>query len=272
MSIIEKALDKKARTGGSTAHPQSVSEANRDKPLIRAGLSSFLENQGFKLSTVEFKQYQEELRHIKRPLLKTAAGLGADVIENGNVLMVVSAREGEGKTFTAISLALSIAMEKDKTVLLVDVDTERSALSKVFAIDDEPGMVDYLLGEVGALSDVIYSTELSNFKILPAGKNGKASSELFSSANMQGLMKEISTRYYDRIVVMDLPPLLMTSESVVLAGMDGQIVMVVESGSKQLDVKDAIGLLDQSKAIGLVLNKSRAGSRLYSYGAPAAES
>jgi len=275
MTIIEKAIDKleKQRDDLVAPHLTGAQEiaASSEKLPLQVDMFAILKRQGFDLSVLEQKQIKEEFRHIKRPLLRNASGLGADVVENGNVIMVVSTRTGEGKTFTTTNLAFSIAMEKDKTVLLIDADVEKSALSSIFGIKEERGLVEYLRGETDGLSDVIFNTSLSNFKIIPAGRSDGYSTELFSSENMLGLMNEISRRYDDRIVILDLPPLLATSEAVVLASMAGQIVMVVEAGSQQGDVIEAVGMLAPSQIVGLVLNKSSIESRSYYYGGSVAE-
>ncbi|MCF6324186.1 MAG: polysaccharide biosynthesis tyrosine autokinase [Gammaproteobacteria bacterium] len=278
MTIIEKAIDKLEKKSGGMVGSDSIlpqqdvpSDGEIEKPLLKIDLFQILEKQGLNLSVIEKQQLKEEFRHIKRPLLRTAAGLGADVVDNGNVIMVASTKAGEGKTFTAINLAFSIAMEKEKSVLLIDADVEKSALSGVFGVKGEQGLVEYLLGETEGLSDVIFNSSLNNLKIMPAGKRSEYSTELFSSQNMLGLMTEISQRYDDRIVIVDLPPFLMTTEAIVLASMAGQIVMVVEVGSSQSDVKEAIGMLDSSMIVGLVLNKFNVGGRSYYYGGPASD-
>jgi len=282
MSTIEKAINKLSKKGAdlgavvtdvpsSEGGAEPMSGFENTKPLLQGDPFRILEEQGFRLSVVEKNQMKEEFRHIKRPLLRTAAGLGADVVDNGNVIMVASGMSGEGKTFTSVNLAFSIAMEKDKTVLLIDADVEKSALSRVFGVESEPGLADYLLGETNKLADVIFSSELDNLKILPAGQNSEHSTELYSSGNMVSLMNELSQRYSDRIIILDLPPLLLTSEAIMLAGLAGQIVMVIESHSLQADVKNAVSLFDSSQIIGLVMNKFSGESRSYYYGAPVAQ-
>jgi len=279
MTIIEKAIDKLEKKSGGMVDSGSIltqqdatsSSGEIEKPLLKIDLFQILEKQGLNLSVIEKQQLKEEFRHIKRPLLRTAAGLGADVVENGNVIMIASTKAGEGKTFTAMNLAFSIAMEKEKSVLLIDADVEKSALSGIFGVKSEQGLVEYLLGETGGLSDVIFSSNLNNLKIIPAGKQSEYSTELFSSENMLGLMTEISKRYDNRIVIVDLPPFLMTTEAIVLASMAGQIVMVVEVGSPQADVKEAVGMLDSSMIVGLVLNKFNVGGRSYYYGGPSSD-
>ena len=199
----------------------------------------------------------EEYRLIKRPLLDNVANKGAAIVENVNLIAVTSSLPGEGKTFTAINLAMSIASEKDKTVLLVDADVAKPSVMRLLGIKAEKGLTDYLLGEVNSLSDVLLKTDIPNLTILPAGKRDLHSTELLASENMRMLLQEISSRYPDRIIIFDSPPLLATSEASVLANQMGQIIVVVEAGSTSQDMfKEAIALVDPEMIIGLVLNKS----------------
>lgn len=205
----------------------------------------------------ERSQVAEEFRHIKRPLLLNAFGEGALPRPDRNLIMVTSARPHEGKTFTAINLALSIALERDRTVLLVDADVARPSVSRVLDFPGTAGLVDFLADHDRRLSDLMLQTSLPKLRILPAGRRHAHSTELLASESMQQLAQELAERYPDRVVVFDSPPLLATSEAAVLAGLMGQVVMVVEAGkTKQQEVKEAIALLNPDQYVGLVLNKS----------------
>jgi len=217
-----------------------------------------LERMGFLVPESSRGQLTEEIRHIKRPLLINAFRSG-DTGQSSNLIMVTSARPGEGKTFTAVNLAMSIAKERDKTVLLVDADVARPSVYRVLGLQPKlPGLVEYLMDDSQALSDILLKTNVPNLRVLPAGRSHIHSTELLASDAMRQLATEMSQRYPDRIIIIDSPPLLATSEAAVLASLVGQIVVIVESEktSKQ-EVNDALGLLDQSKMIGLVLNKTR---------------
>ena len=208
----------------------------------------------------------EEYRHIKRPILQNAFGSKAGTVENGQLVLVTSAVPGEGKTFTAINLAISIAMELDKTVLLVDADLSMCGISRTFGFEPGYGLADVLSDSNVLLSQVLISTNIPKLTILSAGKYQIHKAELISSDNMRRLVTELSHRYADRIIIFDAPPLMATSEARVLASMMGQIVFVVEEGkTTQRLVHEAVASLDQSKSIGFVLNKSRR-SMLSSYG------
>lgn len=214
-------------------------------------------------------QVAEEYRHIKRPLLLNAFGEGALPRPNRNLIMVTSARPHEGKTYTAINLALSIALERDRTVLLVDADVARPSVARVLNFPGTAGLVDFLADHDRSLGDLILQTSLPKLRILPAGRRHAHSTELLASEGMQQLAQELADRYPDRVVVFDTPPLLATSEAAVLAGLMGQVVMVVEAGkTKREELKEALALLNPDQYIGLVLNKShRPFGTEYYYGA-----
>lgn len=217
-------------------------------------------------------QLSEEYRVIKRPLLNNAFGKTATNIPHANLIMVTSALPGEGKSFSAINLAISMASEMDRTVLLVEADVAKPAVCQYLGIPEpEKGLVDYLVEPSLNMADLMLKTNVPKLNIFPAGRRHAQSTELLSSAGMQNLMEELSQRYSDRVVIFDSPPLLLTSEAVVLAGLMGQIVLVIEaSKTPQSVVKDAVALLDPHQTIGVLLNKSErgigTGYGLYGYG------
>lgn len=209
---------------------------------------------------------KEEYKHIKRPLLQKAmARMNPDSPDN--LIMVTSAYSGEGKSFSSLNLALSIAVERDCRVLLIDADVVKPGLGRVLGIDDKPGLVEYLNGEVDSLSDILLSTNINNLTVLPAGKTHHLSHELLASNSMRELAKELSSRYRDRIIIFDSPPVLITSEAKVLSDVVGQIALVVEQDkTAQQSVKDALAKLNTAKISGLILNKSHSlGAGYYGY-------
>jgi exopolysaccharide/PEP-CTERM locus tyrosine autokinase len=213
----------------------------------------------------------EEYRLIKRPLLMNAFGKGASVVEHPNLIMITSALPGEGKTFSSINLAMSIAAELDHTVVLVDADVARPAVARVLGIEPEPGLIDVLVDEKLDLSDVLIKTDVEKLSVIPSGHHHPQSTELLASEHMRRITTELSQRYSDRIVIFDSPPLLVTSEASVLANLMGQVVLVVESEhTPQSAVKDALGLLHGPEILGFILNKSIRGTfggdYYYTYG------
>ena len=200
----------------------------------------------------------EEFRVIKRPLLRNATDVGPARIDNANLIMVTSAMPGEGKTFSAINLAISMAMELDYTVLLVDADVSRPSVFRQLGLPPERGLMDVLAGEVTDLSDVLLRTNIEKLSILPAGMPHQRATELLASENMNRLLKQIASRYSDRIVVFDSPPLLVTTESRVLATHMGQVVVVVESErTTHSSVKQALATIESCPIKLMMLNKSR---------------
>jgi len=201
----------------------------------------------------------EEYRRIKRPLLMNIEGEGAAVIRDGNLIMVTSALPGEGKTFSAINLAISIAMEQDKTVLFVDADVSKATAGALLGVPSgSRGLNDVLEGGVD-LSEVLYQTNIPNLRVLPAGKVHERSTELLASESMRRLMKDMAKRYADRVIVFDSPPLLPTTEANVLANLMGQVVFVVAANkTSQGAVTEAISHIDGDRVIGMLLNKSTA--------------
>lgn len=208
----------------------------------------------------------EEFRVIKRPLLKNAFG-GGPKIRNGNLVMVTSAFPREGKSFCAINLAMSIAMERDRTVLLVDADVARPSIPQKFGIAPDIGLMDVLLDAHVTLSDAIVRTNVNKLALLPAGRPHRQATELLASEAMAQLLAELSERYSDRIVIFDSPPLLVTTEARTLAANMGQIVMVVESENTTHEaLREALATIESCEVVGMVLNKGRRSNPGDSYG------
>ena len=200
----------------------------------------------------------EEYRVIKRPLLRNATAVGPAQIDDGNLIMVSSALPSEGKTFCAINLAISMAMELDYTVLLVDADVSRPSVLNQLGLPPERGLMDALAGGVTDLSDVLLRTNIEKLTLLPAGMPHARATELLASEAMTQLLEQMSNRYPDRIIIFDSPPLLVTTESRVLATHMGQIVMVVEAErTTHATVRQALATIENCPVKLMVLNKSR---------------
>jgi protein-tyrosine kinase len=211
----------------------------------------------------------EEFRLIKRPLLRNALNQGAAPIRRGNLIMVTSCMPGEGKSFTSVNLAMSIAMELDHTVLLVDADVAKPSVPGMLGIEGGVGLMDVLLEDKLPLSQVMIRTNVEKLKMLTSGRKHPNATELLASAAMRDLLEEMSLRYSDRIIVFDSPPLLATTEARVLAGQMGQIVVVVEAGkTTQQSLREGLHHLENCEVVSLVLNKARfkAGGGYYGYG------
>jgi protein-tyrosine kinase len=210
----------------------------------------------------------DQYRVIKRPLITNAFGKGATPrVDKGNLIMVTSALSGEGKSFTSINLAMSIAAELDHTVMLVDADVARPSVLKVLGLDPAPGLLEILEGKADVASTLL-RTNVDKLTLLPSGTPHPKATELLASDAMARLLNELATRYPDRIVIFDSPPLLLTTESRVLATHMGQVVIVVHAGrTLQAEVQQALSTIDSCPVRMMLLNKAQAaGTGAYGYG------
>jgi protein-tyrosine kinase len=209
----------------------------------------------------------DQFRVIKRPLIANATGRGASTVTHGNLIMVTSAVAGEGKTFMAINLAMSIASELDHTVMLVDADVARPSVLRTLDLPPGPGLLEILQGRV-EIASVLLRTNVDKLSILPSGTSHARATELLASDAMTTLLDDMATRYPDRIIIFDSPPLLLTTESRVLATHMGQIVVVVQAdGTLQGAVQQALATIEACPVKMMVLNKARTDSTgTYGYG------
>ena len=212
---------------------------------------------GITIPSSERSRTVEEFRLVKRNLMSAWSQPDslADPRQN-RIVMVTSARPGEGKTFTSINLALAFASERDVKALLVDIDTQHPFLPRILGMPAKSGIVDVLMGDL-ELSDVLLRTNVPNLMILPAGPGGPHVPELFSSSRMVALMNEITERYPDYFVVLDTPPCLASSDAAALAPLVGQIVFIVEAHrTQQEEIETALSGLSSCPRISLLLNKT----------------
>ena len=211
----------------------------------------------------------DQFRVIKRPLIGNAMGRGAAPVKHGNLIMVTSALPGEGKTFTSINLAMSIAAELDNTVMLVDADVARPSILRTLGLPPGPGLLDVLEHQVD-MSSVLLRTNIEKLTVLPSGDPHPRATELLASDAMRDLLDDMATRYADRIIIFDSPPLLLTTEARVLATHMGQIVVVVQADrTLQNDVQHALATIESCPLKMMVLNKAQTetvGRYGYGYG------
>jgi protein-tyrosine kinase len=301
MSIIEQAarrLEELKRSGVRTSdaaeryqsrsrdddslrqEPTLSSQASHDTTAANAGAAresrrveldlSHLAAAGIVTPDAPRSQMADEFRVIKRTLIANAAREDAIGQRNRNLIMVTSALPGEGKTFSAANLAMSIAMEMDHTVLLVDADVARPSLPRVLGIPLAKGLLDLLTDNSVALSDVLLRSNIEKLSILPSGTPHPRATELLASDAMKRLLQDMAERYSDRLIIFDSPPLLVTTEARVLATYMGQVVVVVQAGrTAQSDVKHALATIEKCPMKLLVLNQARTaaqGSYGYGYG------
>ena len=227
---------------------------------------SALAARGFITPDTPKGQLTEEYRRIKRPLLKRMKGTSTG--SGLNVIMVTSSVQGEGKTYTAINLAVSLAQEKKRSVLLIDADVVKGTAGRELGVPgDEPGLLDLLSQTYSHANQVIMSTNIPNLAFMPAGKADEQANELLTSERMRSYIDALARESAERVIVLDCPPLLQTNEANVLAEYAGQIVFVVaEQQTSQSLVQEALTHLDKDKYVGMLLNKSSRAGAGYGYG------
>ena len=218
------------------------------------------------------RQFADHYRQIKRPLIAASKAVPEQGGPSPRLVMMASALPGDGKTFTSINLALSLARERDVSVVLVDADLPKPHVSRIFGVDNEAGLLEALTDTNIDIESLLLPTDVGSLSILPAGKPHESATELLASARMSALVTRLLSRNPNRILLFDSPPLLVSTESRALAAMAGQIVLVVRSGATPRQaVVDALEQIGERKGVGLVLNQGRAGLGGYhdygSYGA-----
>jgi protein-tyrosine kinase len=271
MSLVEQAMARlKNQQGGAKAavavpparpavapiqeqFDDSESLKNRltiDLDALRAG--------GYLPEKVKDRQFADHYRRIKRPLIEKA--LAGTAAGESRIIMVASAVPGDGKTFTSINLAFSMALERDISVLLVDSDVSKQHITEIFGLRDRKGLLDALTDESLDPESLVVPTSTRGFSILPAGRRVDGTAELMSSNRMRQIVASLCARNPRRILLLDSPPLLITNEGRAIVKIAGQVVLVVRAGeTPRHAVQAAIGMFDEKQAGGLILNQVKAG-------------
>lgn len=197
-------------------------------------------------------------RAISRPVLANAFPAGTSGLQRGNLVLVTSSRVGEGKTFTALNLALTIAMDNpDRKVLLVDADMEKGSLTKLLGLAERPGLADLLENKKLGLHDTTLCADTAAMRIVPAGSKKHHPHGLLAGAAAMSLAKELAKLHADELVIFDAPPLLETPETASFAMQLGQVLLVVEAEmTPQVVVREAVAKLEFCNVVGCVLNKT----------------
>ena len=263
MSRIEDALQKLQRSQRpATSAPQARLGTVVPREHTYAGHriavdSNQLRANGLLAPDADERRLAEQYRTIKRPLIRNADPHLDPPLARGNLVMVGSALQNEGKTFTCLNLCLSIARERDWAVVLVDGDCSKPHLTRLFGAEGQPGLTDLLRDPNASFDSFVMPTDVDGFSFLPAGTHDSHASELLASKRMDDLCSSLSADSAGRMIVFDSSPLLLTTESPVLASKVGQVVVVVRANSTPRQaVMGALEKLDQTKAIGCVLNQS----------------
>jgi protein-tyrosine kinase len=279
VSLIESALAKLRRAGETEAQPHGVhvaataaaavapapeppaAEPARHITIDLHALreSGYLPEEGLE------RRFADHYRLIKRPLVEKALAGGADM----RLIIVTSALAGDGKTFTSLNLGLSMARERDASVLLVDADAPKRRISEVLGLRGERGLLDALADASLDVESLVLGTDIPGLRILPAGKFAEGATELLASARMGQIVARLAARSPRRIVLFDSAPLLVSSEARVLTRISAQIVLVARVGrTPYRAVADAVAQIDRGKVQGLILNHApnRPGAHYYYYG------
>ena len=203
--------------------PDAAPAVRSRSPRLNMDLAR-LAAEGFVTPDSSRSRIADEFRVIKRPLIANASGKSSAQVKNGNLIMVTSAVPGEGKSFSTINLAMSIAMEQDRTVLIVDADVARPSLPRTLGIADNLGLLDVLNDKSMDVGQVLHHTNVEKLSFVSCGRLHARAAEMLASDAMVDLLGEMAARYPDRVILFDSPPLLITTEARVLASHMGQIV------------------------------------------------
>jgi exopolysaccharide/PEP-CTERM locus tyrosine autokinase len=176
---------------------------------------------------------------------------------NWNVLAVTSPGGGEGKTLTAINLAISMAREVDYTVLLVDANLRHPWMLEHFGLGKRKGLSDYLTSDTPIEELLVKTSRVEHLVLLPGGQPLEHSAEMLSSPKMEELVKEMKSRYHSRIIIFDLPPVLSSADALAFSPYVDAALLVVEEGvTQKTELERAVELLSTTNIVGTVLNKA----------------
>lgn len=279
MSIIENALSK-AGSSHWLHEAESSVQARLHNAVERAATANDnaidrsvsinwqqLQDQGF-IGRAETKTaLSEQFRLVKRPLMNNAQAGQHNGQSRANLILICSSVPEEGKTFVSINLALSIANERDTRVLLIDADVEKPSIAQHLGIAPSVGLLDYLQDPSMDFSDMVLKTDLPNLTLIPAGKRHHYATELLSSQRMAHFAEQVSSRYPDRLVIFDSPPLLVATQAHILAELVGQVVLVIAAESTpQALVSEAAAKLSHCDVVLALLNKTNQAVDQYGYG------
>lgn len=257
---LERAREERTQTGGSFG--------NLSQPIAARAKNAESVEQIKYTQTRNIKVSRDFMRE-KRIVSSSEPGIYSDSFKilrtqilqrmrenNWNALAITSPGENEGKTLSAINLAISLAMEVDQTVLLVDADLRHPSVHHYFGMADGPGLSDYLTSDM-PLGDMLVHPGIGRFVFLPGGKPLLNSSEMLGSPKMAQLVQELKNRYPSRIVLFDLPPILSAADALAFSPyVDAALLVVEEARTRKESLIRAAELLDGTNLIGTVLNKS----------------
>jgi protein-tyrosine kinase len=282
MSLVEQAIARlrnqqlgaqRPVLSGSAAKsvvPSMANELDDSKLANRMAIDlNALRAGGYLPEISKDRQFADQYRRIKRPLIEKALS-GNDAGGEPRIIIVTSAVPGDGKTFTSINLAFSMALERDISILLVDSDVAKHHITDIFGLRQRKGLLDALTDESLDPEALVVPTSSRGFSILPAGTRVEGTAELVSSNRMRQIVTTLCARNPRRILLLDSPPLLITNEGRALVKIAGQVVLVVRAGeTPRHAVQAAVDMVDEKQAGGLILNQVKVGftEGYYGYGA-----
>lgn len=263
-SLIERAAERLRETAPTRRAPIAPGPT----PAPRAGMFRTsahvmldrrrLERAGIFSPATHANRTTEEIRLIKQAAVQRANDAALAGLPTAALMMVTSTREGEGKSFIAANLALSMAAEEGRSVVLLDADPSRSAVSSLFGVPPRQGLLDALANEQLQPADVLVGTDMDGLYIVPAGTHHALSAELFSSDRASLFLRRLIEECPGALFVIDAPPVLATTEASALARQVAQILYVVEAERVgRAEVAEALALVGMCPNIGFVLNKTR---------------
>ena len=273
MSLIEKAIEKLradaamqqgprpvSRPLGAPARVEVVAGSEAPPPVTTRKISidrEALRGAAYFPEAGTESRFANYYRQIKAPVLQRAFAPGATPEQR--VVLVSSALPGDGKTFNSINLALSLARERDSSVLLVDADVPKPRVSNILGIEGERGLLDALVNETLDPESLVLRTDVPGLELLPSGTRTDNASELLTSARMRQISARLCSSNARRIVLFDAPPLLVSSEARALLLVPGQILLVVRAfKTPRRAVRDALGLIEEDRLTGVILNEGSA--------------
>jgi len=282
MTLVERAIEK-LRRGTEQQRPKTeaapVGSLVVEAPAVATSVApatparriavdrDALRNAGYLPETTVDREFASHYRKIKRPLI--SAALNSSSLEAGSprLIMMASALPGDGKTFTSINLALSMARERDVSVVLADADVPKPHVSRIFGVEGERGLLEALADPAVDVESLVLPTDVGGLSILPAGIPQEGATELIASSRMAAVVARLLSSNPRRIVLFDSPPLLASSESRALAGAVGHVILVVRSGkTPRRAVEDALEQIVEGKTVSLILNQGRSGASEGYYG------
>lgn len=273
VSLIENSLEKMRRGAGTVKATapalNATPSAARAEPVVplaspyvhkrialdfgRLGAEGYLPEPG------QERRFADYFHQIKRPLIARTQAPGAP--QDARLILLSSATPGDGKTFVALNLALSMARERDISLLLVDADLPKARMTRLLRLEGEPGLLGALRDDKLDVESQVFDTDVPGLQFLPAGGPADGAAELIASARMRELVDGLICRNRRRLLLLDSPPLLLSSEARALAQLPAQAVLVARTGhTLRQAIADAIAQLNKARLAGLVLNDAFVGT------------